>query len=120
VDTAMVAAIPDKVKEKILAGIPAARLAQPEEIAAAVPYLASPAAGYGTGQVLPVNGGARMCDRRRAAVPGNLPGPGLLPNPSDPQLGRSASWPRRPRRPPAGPPVRGAADDALGQEHDDQ
>jgi len=60
VDTAMVAAIPDKVKEKILAGIPAARLAQPEEIAAAVLYLASPAAGYVTGQVLPVNGGARM------------------------------------------------------------
>ncbi|OUM92805.1 MAG: hypothetical protein BAA04_11160 [Firmicutes bacterium ZCTH02-B6] len=60
VDTAMVAAIPDKVKEKILAGIPAARLAQPEEIAAAVLYLASPSAGYVTGQVLPVNGGARM------------------------------------------------------------
>ena len=60
VNTAMVATIPDKVKEKILAGIPAARLAEPEEIAAAVAYLASPAAGYVTGQVLAVNGGARM------------------------------------------------------------
>jgi len=60
IDTAMVAAIPDKVKDKILAGIPAGRLGQPEEIAAAVAFLASPAADYITGQVLAVNGGARM------------------------------------------------------------
>src|SRR5690606_4397921 len=39
VDPAMVAAIPDKVKEKVLAGMPAARLAEHEEIAAAVLYL---------------------------------------------------------------------------------
>lgn len=60
VDTEMVAAIPDRVKEKILAGIPAARLARPEEIAAAVRYFVSPEAAYVTGQVLAVNGGARM------------------------------------------------------------
>lgn len=60
VDTEMVAAIPERVKEKILSGIPASRLARPEEIAAAVRYLASPAAAYVTGQVLAVNGGARM------------------------------------------------------------
>ena len=60
VDTPMVAAIPDKVKDKILAGIPAARLARPEEIAAAVRYLVSPDAAYVTGQVLAVNGGAYM------------------------------------------------------------
>lgn len=60
VDTDMVATIPDRVKEKILAGVPAARLAKPEEIAAAVRYLVSPDAGYVTGQVLAVNGGAYM------------------------------------------------------------
>ena len=44
------------VKERI----PAGRVGQPEDVAAAVAYLASPAAAYVTGQVLRVNGGLLM------------------------------------------------------------
>jgi len=40
--------------------IPAARMGQPEEIAAAVLYLASPEAAYVTGATLHVNGGMAM------------------------------------------------------------
>ena len=56
--TDMVKAIPDKVKERILAKIPLRRFAEPEEIAYATAFLLSPKlAGYITGEVLSVNGG---------------------------------------------------------------
>jgi 3-oxoacyl-[acyl-carrier protein] reductase len=57
IETEMVAGIPDKVKEKILKNIPLERFGKPEEVAAAVVYLASPAASYITGHVLSINGG---------------------------------------------------------------
>ena len=50
----------DEQKEKINVQIPAARMGQPEEIAAAVLYLASPEAAYVTGATLHVNGGMAM------------------------------------------------------------
>jgi 3-oxoacyl-[acyl-carrier protein] reductase len=53
----MTRALPDAQKDALLAQIPLGRLGQPEEIAAAVAYLASPAAGYITGAELHVNGG---------------------------------------------------------------
>jgi len=57
IDTDMTRALPDAQKDALLAQIPLGRLGQPEEIAAAVAYLASPAAGYITGAELHVNGG---------------------------------------------------------------
>jgi 3-oxoacyl-[acyl-carrier protein] reductase len=57
IDTDMTRALPDEQKKALLERIPLGRLGQPEDIAAAVAYLASPAAGYITGAVLHVNGG---------------------------------------------------------------
>jgi 3-oxoacyl-[acyl-carrier protein] reductase len=50
----------DDQKDKINAQIPAARMGTPEEIAAAVLFLASQEAAYMTGAVLHVNGGMAM------------------------------------------------------------
>ncbi|MGK7652573.1 MULTISPECIES: 3-oxoacyl-[acyl-carrier-protein] reductase [unclassified Roseovarius] len=58
--TAMTDKLTDDQKDKINAQIPAARMGKPEEIAAAVLYLASPEAGYVTGATLHVNGGMAM------------------------------------------------------------
>jgi len=56
--TDMVKGISDRVKEKILAKIPARRFAEPEEIAYGVAFLMSPRlAGYITGECLSINGG---------------------------------------------------------------
>jgi 3-oxoacyl-[acyl-carrier protein] reductase len=60
VDTDMTRALPDDRKNALLAQIPLGRLGRPEDIAAAVAYLASPAAAYVTGAVLHVNGGMYM------------------------------------------------------------
>ncbi|MGA1180489.1 MAG: 3-oxoacyl-[acyl-carrier-protein] reductase [Marivivens sp.] len=58
--TAMTDKLNDEQKEKINVQIPAARMGSPEEIAAAVLYLASNEAGYVTGATLHVNGGMAM------------------------------------------------------------
>ncbi|MGB0901231.1 3-oxoacyl-[acyl-carrier-protein] reductase [Halocynthiibacter sp.] len=58
--TAMTDKLTDDQKEKINVQIPAARMGNPEEIAAAVLYLASPEAAYVTGSTLHVNGGMAM------------------------------------------------------------
>jgi 3-oxoacyl-[acyl-carrier protein] reductase len=60
IETAMTDALTDKQKELILARVPAGRLGAPEDIAAAVLYLASNEAAYVTGQTLHINGGMAM------------------------------------------------------------
>jgi 3-oxoacyl-[acyl-carrier protein] reductase len=60
IDTDMTQVLSQEVKDKILGGIPLKRLGRPEEVAAAVRFLASEEAGYITGQVLGVNGGMYM------------------------------------------------------------
>lgn len=59
-DTAMVAAVPDKIIKSILEDVPMLRLAEPAEIGRCVRFLASDDAGFITGATLPVNGGLRM------------------------------------------------------------
>ncbi|MFT3864691.1 MAG: SDR family NAD(P)-dependent oxidoreductase [Solirubrobacterales bacterium] len=49
-----------RLREGLLRAIPLGALGAPEDVAAAVAYLASPAAGYVTGQTLSVNGGITM------------------------------------------------------------
>ncbi len=60
IETAMTDVLNDKQKETILTRVPAGRLGQADEIAAAVVYLASEEAAYVTGQTLHVNGGMAM------------------------------------------------------------
>jgi len=60
IDTDMTRALADEHKQVLLGQIPLARLGRPEEIAAAVGFLASPEAGYITGETLHVNGGMYM------------------------------------------------------------
>lgn len=55
--TEMVMAVPEKVRESIIAQIPVGRLGEPEEIARCVAFLASDAAGFITGATLSANGG---------------------------------------------------------------
>ena len=60
IDTDMTAAMSEAAKAATLASIPLGKLGKPEDVAAAVAFLASEEAGYITGQVLAVDGGMAM------------------------------------------------------------
>jgi NAD(P)-dependent dehydrogenase (short-subunit alcohol dehydrogenase family) len=56
----MMASVPEKILDQIVARIPIGRLGQPEEVAFAVMGLLDDRASYITGAVIPVNGGLDM------------------------------------------------------------
>jgi len=60
IGTPMTDKLNEKQREAILTRVPAGRLGTPEEVAAAVLYLASDEAAYVTGQTLHINGGMAM------------------------------------------------------------
>lgn len=60
IETAMTASLTEPQRAAILSGVPAGRMGTPQEIAAAVLYLASQEAAYVTGATLHVNGGMAM------------------------------------------------------------
>jgi len=60
IDTDMTRALPDAQQDKLRAAIPAGRFGDVSDIVGAVQYLASPAAAYVSGAVIPVDGGLGM------------------------------------------------------------
>ena len=60
IETDMTADLPEDTRAAYVKAIPAGRFAQADEVAAAVRFLASDAAGYVSGAVLPVDGGLGM------------------------------------------------------------
>jgi 3-oxoacyl-[acyl-carrier protein] reductase len=60
IDTTMTRGLSDEVKDTLMKQIPLGRLGQATDVAEAVRFLVSDAAGYITGQVLHVNGGMLM------------------------------------------------------------
>ena len=60
IDTEMVQAVPEKVLQSIIEGIPVGRLGRGEEIAESVSFLASERSGYVTGSTISLNGGQFM------------------------------------------------------------
>ena len=60
IETDMTDALPEQRKAEIISAVPAGRLAHPDEVAAAVTWLAGDSAAYISGAVIPVDGGLGM------------------------------------------------------------
>ncbi|MEJ2289375.1 MAG: SDR family oxidoreductase, partial [Deinococcales bacterium] len=60
IESDMTDALPEELRQAYLKEIPAGRFGRPEDVAAAVAFLASEEAGYINGQTLPVDGGMVM------------------------------------------------------------
>jgi 2-hydroxycyclohexanecarboxyl-CoA dehydrogenase len=59
-DTPLFRAQPERLQEALVRAVPMRRLGQPEDVACAIAFFASPGAAYVTGQVLSVSGGLTM------------------------------------------------------------
>jgi 3-oxoacyl-[acyl-carrier protein] reductase len=60
IETDMTGVLDEKVKNEMLNNIPLSRFGQADEVSSLVSFLASPASGYITGQVIGINGGLYM------------------------------------------------------------
>jgi 3-oxoacyl-[acyl-carrier protein] reductase len=60
IDTQMTAKLPEKARDMLMSHIPMGKLGQPEDVATVIRFLAGPASGYVTGQVIVVDGGMVM------------------------------------------------------------
>lgn len=60
-DTPIMANVPDEMRRSLAAAVPLGRMARPDEIAAAVAFLAGEDASFVTGAVLAANGGSYFC-----------------------------------------------------------
>jgi 3-oxoacyl-[acyl-carrier protein] reductase len=60
IETDMTASLPEEQQKALLGQIPLGHLGKPQDIAHAVAFIASPEAGYITGQEIHVNGGMYM------------------------------------------------------------
>jgi 3-oxoacyl-[acyl-carrier protein] reductase len=60
IETDMTAGLPEEQQKALLGQIPLGHLGKPQDIAHAVAFIASPEAGYITGQEIHVNGGMYM------------------------------------------------------------
>lgn len=60
INTAMTNALPEERRSELIASVPLGRMGTPEEVAAVIDFLCSPAAAYVTGAVVPVDGGLGM------------------------------------------------------------
>jgi 3-oxoacyl-[acyl-carrier protein] reductase len=60
IETDLTGVLSEEIRQSILQKVPLGKLGQPDDIAAAVAYLASAEASYITGQVLAVDGGMVM------------------------------------------------------------
>ena len=88
--TEMVMAVPEPVREKIIAGIPAGRLGEPEEIARCVVFLASDDASFINGSTISANGRSSSADP--VANPFQQKKPGIVRAFSCPVSAGSASF----------------------------
>ena len=57
IETEMIAHLPEELRQQMLSHVALGRIGTPEDVAAVISFLCTPAAGYVTGQVLVVDGG---------------------------------------------------------------